>query len=90
MSFLRWAVIAGLYLTGIGTGLASFIALLVGFLGGMAWQFIAAGALLFGYAYACGETLKHLKAHDNTPWLAVGVSLIIVATITVVAWKYVG
>ena len=81
-------MIAALYLAGTGAGLASFVALLVGLLAGLAWQFIALGALIFAYAYLCGVTVKHLKAHDDDPWLIVGVALVVVALVAVAAWKY--
>ena len=88
MNFIRWAVIAALQFAALGAGLAAFVALFFGFLAGLAWQWIALGALMIGYVYACDTTMKHLKAREDNPWLVVGVGLVIAALIALAAWKF--
>ena len=89
MTFVRWSLIVGLYLAGLGASLATFVAVFFGFLAGLSWVYFAVAAGLFGYAYACGETLSHLKAHDNHPWIGIGTVLVIVAFISPILWKFV-
>ena len=87
MTFLRWGLIAALYVAGTGAGLAMFVAVLFSFLSELSWQFLAIGIGLFGYVYACGETMKHLKAHDDNPWLGIGIVLAVLAVSSPVIWK---
>ena len=88
MTVVRWGLIAGLYLAGLVASLATFIAVLFSFLAGLSWLYLVIGAGLFGYAYACGETVKHLMAHDDYPWLGIGAVLVTMAIISPVLWKY--
>ena len=85
---MQYVLISCLYIAGAASGLFGG---LLGFVAAFSVfnpVFVLLTGLLFGYAYACGLSIQHLRNGEIAPWTAVGWALVFSGIAATAAFKY--